>query len=87
MRTIPARDIKRRGITAVDEIIQEGPVHVIKNDQPCYVIMTEDHYRDLVEDHKDAEMYRVRESLEDLKAGRFRISTAQELIDEFGLKD
>jgi len=26
MRTIPARDIKRRGISAVDEAIKEGPV-------------------------------------------------------------
>lgn len=87
MRTIPAREIKRRGISAVDDIIKEGPVHVIRNDEPCYVIMSEEHYRDLLEDHKEAETARIREALEDMKAGHFRRGTAQELINELGLED
>ena len=87
MRTIPAREIKRRGISAVDEIIQEGPVHVIRNDEPCYVIMSEEHYQDLLEDHRDAEIARLRESMEDFKAGRFKSGTAEDLIRELGLED
>jgi hypothetical protein len=31
MKSIAAQDIKRRGISAVDEALKEGPVHVIKN--------------------------------------------------------
>ncbi len=49
MKTIPARDIKRRGISAVDKALKEGPVHVIKNDQPTYVILDEDQYQNLLE--------------------------------------
>jgi hypothetical protein len=45
MRTIPAREIKRRGISAVDEQLEEGPVHVI---------MTEAHYAELREAFQDA---------------------------------
>lgn len=87
MQTIPAREIKRCGISAVDEALQEGPVHVIRNDRLSYVILSEEHYRELLEDSREATIARVRASLEDVKAGRVRYSTAQEMIDELGLKD
>ena len=86
MRTIPAREIKRRGIGAVDEALEEGPVHVIKNDRLAYVIMGEEQYRELVEAQEEAYLARVRASLEDLAAGRVRRVTAQELVDEHGLE-
>ena len=85
MRTIPAREIKRRGITAVDDALKEGPVHVIKNDQPSYVILAEEHYRELVEAQEEAYLARIRAALEDVKAGRVRQVTAQQLIDELDL--
>lgn len=87
MQTIPAREIKRRGISAVDEALACGPVHVIKNDEPRYVILDEVLYQELVEDAEEGRLARIRASLEDVKAGRVRISTAQEIIDEFGLED
>jgi len=34
MNTVPAQEIKRRGISIVDEILKDGAVHVIKNNQP-----------------------------------------------------
>jgi PHD/YefM family antitoxin component YafN of YafNO toxin-antitoxin module len=86
MRTIPAREIKRRGITAVDDALKEGPVHVIKNDQPSYVILAEEHYRELVEAQEEAYLARIRAALEDVKAGRVRQVTAQQLIDELDLE-
>ena len=86
MRTIPAREIKRRGIGAVDDALKAGPVHVIKNDQLCYVIMAEEHYQELVEAQQEAYLARVRASLADVEAGRVRRVTAQELIDEHGLE-
>lgn len=86
MRTFPAREIKRRGISAVDEALKEGPVHVIKNDEPKYVILDQEHYQELVESYQEAYVAGIRASLEDLRAGRVRRSTAQELIDEFGLE-
>ena len=44
MKTIPAQEVKRRGISALDELLKDGPVHIIKNNQPRYVVMTEDDY-------------------------------------------
>jgi transcriptional antiterminator len=34
MNTIPAQEIKRCGISAVDELLKNGPVHIIKNNRP-----------------------------------------------------
>lgn len=87
VRTIPAREIKRRGIGAVDDLLREGPVHVIKNDRPTYVIMTEAHYEDLVEGYEEAYVARVKAALEDVEAGRVTCGTAEELIEELGLEN
>lgn len=70
MNSIPAQDIKRRGISAVDEALRDGPVHVIKNNRPIYVVLTEAAYAELLESSQDAARARLRESLKDLEAGR-----------------
>jgi hypothetical protein len=83
VRTIPAREIKRRGISAVDEALKEGPVHVIKGDRPTYVILDEAHYEALVEGYQEAYVARVKAALEDVAAGRVRrFESADELIAE-----
>jgi len=46
--TVSAQEIKRRGISAVDEALRNGPVHVIRRNRPSYVILTEEHYERLV---------------------------------------
>lgn len=87
MQTIPAREIKRRGISAVDEDLVEGPVHVIKNDRPTYVIMSEAHYEELVEGYEEASVARIKASLEDVKAGRVqRYDNVEDLIDKLDLE-
>ena len=70
MNTIPAQEIKRRGIAAVDELIATGDVHVIRNNRPEYVVLTETRYQDLVAEAEEAYVARVKASLEDVKAGR-----------------
>ena len=81
MNTIAAQDIKRRGMKAVDEIIEEGPVYVIKNNRPQYVILSEELYNELVEEHSAAYVARVRASLEDVKAKRVhKFKNAEELL-------
>ena len=72
MNTIPAQEIKRRGISAVDEVLKDGPVHVIKNNQPQYVVISEEHYNELVSAGDEAYLARVKAALVDLKAGRVR---------------
>lgn len=87
MNTVPAQAIKRRGISVVDEILKDGAVYVIKNNQPQYVVLTEDRYKELLAAENEAYMARVRASLEDVKAGRVKRGTAEELIRELELED
>ncbi|MHB9101891.1 MAG: hypothetical protein ACYC2E_10300 [Sulfuricella sp.] len=87
MNTIPAQEIKRRGIAAVDDLIATGDVHIIRNNQPQYVVLSEVRYRELIEAQDEAYVARVRASLEDLKAGRVKRGTAKDLIKELGLED
>jgi Phd_YefM. len=54
MNTIAAQDIKRRGISAVDDLLANGPVHVIKNNEPEYVVLTEERYLELIEAEDEA---------------------------------
>jgi PHD/YefM family antitoxin component YafN of YafNO toxin-antitoxin module len=82
MNTIPAQEIKRRGIAAVDELIANGAVHVIRNNQPQYVILSEARYQALLEAEDDAYTARVLASLEDLRNGRVQRGTAAELLKE-----
>lgn len=88
MKTIAAQEIKKRGISAVDEAIKEGPVHVIKNNQPQYVVLSEERYRQLVEAEDEAYIARVRISLEDVKAGRVRrFKSAGDLLKAIEAED
>lgn len=52
--TISAQEIKRRGISAVDEALRDGPVHVIQRNRPRYVILSEDQYQKLSGHQQDA---------------------------------
>lgn len=87
MNSIPAQEIKRRGIAAVDELIAKGDVHVIKNNQPQYVVLSEERYQELMVAEEEAHYARVRASLEDLKEGRVKRGTADDLIKELRLED
>ena len=88
MNTMPAQEIKRRGIAAVDDLIETGDVHIIKNNQPQYVVLSEVRYRELIEAQEEAYTARVRASLEDLEAGRVRrFTSAQELLNALEIGD
>lgn len=87
MNAIAAQDIKRKGISVVDEALKEGPVHIIKNNQPQYVVISETRYRELIEAEDEAYIARLRMSLEDVKAGRVKRGTAEDLIRELELED
>jgi len=38
MSVVPAQEIKRRGIAAVDEALAQGPVHIIRNNRARYAV-------------------------------------------------
>ena len=47
MNTITAKDIKRRGVIALEEALKKGPVHIIKNNHPVCVVLEENDYQSL----------------------------------------
>jgi len=88
MNTIPAQDLKRRGIAAVDALITKGDIYVIRNNQPQYVVLSAARYQELLEAQEEAYAARIRASLEDLKAGRVqRFASASELLAELAHED
>lgn len=81
MNTIPAQEIKRRGLAAIDDHIQNGAIHIIRNNRPQYVVLTEERYQNLLEAEEEAFTSRVRQSLDDYRTGRIhRFSSAEELL-------
>ena len=86
MNAIAAQEIKRRGIAAVDDLIDKGDLHVIRNNQPQYVVLSEVRYQELVVAEQEAHYARIRASLEDIKEGRVKRGTADDLIKELKLE-
>jgi PHD/YefM family antitoxin component YafN of YafNO toxin-antitoxin module len=86
MNAIPAQEIKRRGIAAVDDLIEKGDLHIIRNNQPQYVVLSEVRYQELVVAEHEAHYARIRASLEDIKEGRVKRGTPDDLIKALKLE-
>jgi PHD/YefM family antitoxin component YafN of YafNO toxin-antitoxin module len=87
MNAIPAQEIKRRGIAAVDELLTKGDLHVIRNNQPQYVVLSETRYQELIVAEQEVYYARIRASLEDVRQGRVKRGAAIDLIKELGLEE
>ena len=85
MNTIPAQEIKKRGISAVDELLEEGPVQVILRNRPQYVVLDEAHYQELLEAQEEAILARYRAVMDDIRAGRVRRFTDPEKLTAAGM--
>lgn len=79
MLTIPAQEVKRRGISAVNDYLQNGPVWIISNNQPKYVVMDSEMFQ-AMEDELSA--LRVALSEADIRAGRYTRGSADQLMAE-----
>lgn len=79
MKMIAAQEVKRRGIAAVDELLAEGPVQIVKNNRPRYVVISEKEYETLMSDLAEA---RLAASEADLKAGRVHRGSSATLMAE-----
>lgn len=85
MTFFSAQEIKRRGISAVDKALAHGPVHIIKNNQPQYVVLSEAAYQELLEAQEEAAIARIRMSLEDVAANRItRHDSVEALLKHLG---
>jgi len=69
MNSIPAQEIKRRGISAIDEALRDGPVHIIKNNRPQYVVLSEERFEELLATQQESDRESLRASLQDLRTG------------------
>ncbi len=79
MNLIAAQEIKRRGIGAVDNLLAKGPVGIVKNNRPRYVVIEGAEFDAMLDELAQA---RLAASEADLKAGRIRRGTAAELMTE-----
>ena len=79
MTTMPVQEVKRRGMSVLDASLASGPVYVIKNNSPRYVVMFADAFHEMVESLADA---RIAAAEADIKAGRMTRGTADELMAE-----
>jgi PHD/YefM family antitoxin component YafN of YafNO toxin-antitoxin module len=86
MRSIPAREIKRRGISAVDEQLKNGPVYIIKNDEPKYVVLSQEQYECLLEEFEEPLMEQIKGSEDDIRDGRIRRIDTTRIAEEFDLR-
>jgi len=84
MNTLAASEIKRRGIGAVDSLLDGGPVHIIKNNLPNYVVISENDYQQMLNDLTES---RLAASDSDIKAGRVRKGTLKQLMSEIEKED
>lgn len=46
--TLSASDIHRRGMAAIMESLKRGPVHIVEDDRPTAVVLTEEEYARLL---------------------------------------
>ena len=79
MNMIAAQEIKRRGMAAVDGLLDQGPVRIVKNNRPRYVVMRETEFDAMMSDLAEA---RLAASEADLRAGRVRKGRAADLMAE-----
>jgi hypothetical protein len=47
MNSISLQEIQRRGISAADELLREGPVQVVENGCTCYIVLRAEDYERL----------------------------------------
>lgn len=79
MVTMPIQEVKRRGMSVLDNSLASGPVYVIRNNTPRYVVMFADTFREMEDALADA---RIAASEADIKNGRVTRGTADELMAE-----
>lgn len=77
MSTIPVQEIKRRGMSALDKALADGPVHLVRSNRAQYVVMSEKDYQELMNDLAEA---RLVASEVDLREGRVRRGDANKLV-------
>ena len=77
--SVPAQEIKRRGIGMLRESVKYGPVWVISGNKPRYVVVDADEYR---RERHEAFVRETLASVEERHAGLGMKMSAAEIIAE-----
>ncbi len=77
--TVPAQEVKRRGVAALEDKLRRGPVHVLRRNQPVCVVLSEKAFEDLL---TEAAAARLEASRTDMRKGRIRYGSAATLMRE-----
>ncbi len=51
MNTLAAKELKRRGVIALEERLSKGPVHILKNNRPVCVVLNPAQYEMITKDN------------------------------------
>ena len=76
--TVPAQEIKRRGIGMLHDRVKRGPVWVISGNRPRYVVLDADEYR---RERHEVFVTEVLQSEKDCKNGQGIKTAASELME------
>ena len=49
MNTLTAAELKRRGMSAIEDGLRHGPLHLVKRNKPAAVVLSEEDYSKLKE--------------------------------------
>lgn len=80
LATVPAQTIKRRGISALNQQLKDGPVWVISNNTPKYVVLLADEFRRM---RHEAFVEECLQSEAEYRAGLAKRTTPEELMKIF----
>lgn len=61
MNLLPASEIKKHGVSAIEKKLKNGPVHILKHNQPLFVVLTEDDYSLLSNKNKPSGLFAMLE--------------------------
>lgn len=85
MKSILAKQIKQHGVAFLDNLLKDGPVHIIKNNKPKYVVLSKKDYDALCKNEYEIYLERIKASLQDVKSKKVKKGSARELIKELHL--
>lgn len=63
MNIVSAQDIKRRGMVAIEEALEQGPARILKYNRPAAVVLSEQDYQQLLAQQVSAPTAGVRDWL------------------------
>lgn len=61
MNILSANDIKKHGVSAIEKKLAYGPVHVLKHNQPLFIVISEKDYQVLSQKNKTSGLFSMLE--------------------------